>query len=87
MFPSLRAAPEQGRSQARICEQPRSLCRLKLNEKVSLEKIRFFCMDHDGGSVFVSPVDKEILQAQKKVGRKGEKILLLFLITAGTVET
>lgn len=43
-------------------------------------------MDHDGGSVFVSPVDKEILQAQKKVGRKGEKILLLFLITAETVE-
>ncbi|XP_032052119.1 fatty-acid amide hydrolase 2 [Aythya fuligula] len=41
--------------------------KLKLNEKVSLEKIRFLCMDHDGGSVFVSPVDKEILQAQKKV--------------------
>ncbi|KAL2304562.1 hypothetical protein Nmel_013318 [Mimus melanotis] len=41
--------------------------KLKLNEKVSLEKIKFHCMDHDGGSVFVSPVDKEILQAQKKV--------------------
>ncbi|NWW50426.1 FAAH2 hydrolase, partial [Pedionomus torquatus] len=44
-----------------------SFPRLKLNEKVSLEKIKFYCMDHDGGSVFVSPVDKEILQAQKKV--------------------
>ncbi|XP_071298975.1 fatty-acid amide hydrolase 2 isoform X4 [Agelaius tricolor] len=41
--------------------------KLKLNEKVSLEKIKFHCMDHDGGSIFVSPVDKEILQAQKKV--------------------
>ncbi|NWU90094.1 FAAH2 hydrolase, partial [Upupa epops] len=41
--------------------------KLKLDEKVSLEKIRFHCMDHDGGSIFVSPVDKEILQAQKKV--------------------
>lgn len=45
-----------------------SFPRLKLNEKVSLEKIKFHCMDHDGGSIFVSPVDKEILQAQKKVG-------------------
>ncbi|KAM6353045.1 LOW QUALITY PROTEIN: fatty-acid amide hydrolase 2 [Alca torda] len=44
-----------------------STSRLKLNEKVALEKIKFHCMDHDGGSVFVSPVDKEILQAQKKV--------------------
>ncbi|NXT25908.1 FAAH2 hydrolase, partial [Syrrhaptes paradoxus] len=41
--------------------------KLKLNEKVSLEKIKFHCMDHDGGSVFVSPVDKELLEAQKKV--------------------
>lgn len=51
---------------------------------MSLEKIKFLCMDHDGGSVFVSPVDKEILQAQKKVGRKGEKILFLFCITVET---
>lgn len=48
-----------------------SFPRLKLNEKVSLEKIKFHCMDHDGGSIFVSPVDKEILQAQKKVGSSG----------------
>lgn len=48
--------------------QRRSFRRLKLDEKVSLEKIKFHCMDHDGGSVFVSPVAKEILQAQKKVG-------------------
>lgn len=54
----------------------RSFPRLKLNEKVSLEKIKFHCMDHDGGSVFVSPVDKEILEAQKKVGRTGGGLLL-----------
>lgn len=41
--------------------------KLKLDENVSLEKIKFFCMDHDGGSMFVYPVEKEILQAQKKV--------------------
>ncbi|XP_069723964.1 fatty-acid amide hydrolase 2 [Phaenicophaeus curvirostris] len=41
--------------------------KLKLDEKVLLEKIKFHFMDHDGGSIFVSPVDKEILQAQKKV--------------------
>lgn len=57
-------------SRARSCKVPRSLCRLKLDENVSLEKIKFFCMDHDGGSMFVYPVEKEILQAQKKVGRK-----------------
>lgn len=45
-----------------------SFSRLKPDEKVSLEKIKFHCMDHDGGSIFVSPVDKEISQAQKKVG-------------------
>uniref|UniRef100_A0A8C6Z3H0 Fatty acid amide hydrolase 2 n=1 Tax=Nothoprocta perdicaria TaxID=30464 RepID=A0A8C6Z3H0_NOTPE len=43
------------------------VAKLKLDEKVSLEKIKFHCMDHDGGSIFVSPVDKEILQMQKKV--------------------
>ncbi|XP_015715717.1 fatty-acid amide hydrolase 2 [Coturnix japonica] len=41
--------------------------KLKLDEDVSLKKIKFFCMDHDGGSMFVYPVEKEILQAQKKV--------------------
>lgn len=57
-------------SRAQSCRVPRSRCRLKLDENVSLEKIKFFCMDHDGGSMFVYPVEKEILQAQKKVGRK-----------------
>ncbi|XP_014428851.3 fatty-acid amide hydrolase 2 isoform X2 [Pelodiscus sinensis] len=41
--------------------------KLKLDEEVSLEKVKFYSMEHDGGSVFVSPVDKEILRAQRKV--------------------
>ncbi|XP_071298974.1 fatty-acid amide hydrolase 2 isoform X3 [Agelaius tricolor] len=49
--------------------------KLKLNEKVSLEKIKFHCMDHDGGSIFVSPVDKEILQAQKKEAQRFTDLL------------
>ncbi|XP_015282018.1 PREDICTED: fatty-acid amide hydrolase 2 [Gekko japonicus] len=43
------------------------IARLKLDEKVSLEKVKFYFMEHDGGSPFVSPVDKELLQAQRKV--------------------
>ncbi|XP_077164151.1 fatty-acid amide hydrolase 2 [Paroedura picta] len=44
-----------------------AVAKLKLDEKVSLEKVKFYFMEHDGGSLFVSPVDKEILQAQRKV--------------------
>lgn len=68
MQAALSAGKEPGMDLGAKCH---SFPRLKLNEKVSLEKIKFHCMDHDGGSVFVSPVDKEILQAQKKVGRNG----------------
>ncbi|XP_042335564.1 fatty-acid amide hydrolase 2 isoform X2 [Sceloporus undulatus] len=41
--------------------------KLKLDEEVSLENIKFYSMEHDGGSVFVSRVDREILQAHRKV--------------------
>ncbi|XP_054852806.1 fatty-acid amide hydrolase 2 [Eublepharis macularius] len=44
-----------------------SIAQLKLDKKVSPENIKFYFMEHDGGSLFVSPVDKEILQAQRKV--------------------
>ncbi|KAL8180984.1 UNVERIFIED_CONTAM: hypothetical protein K2H54_043409 [Gekko kuhli] len=43
------------------------IAKLKLDEKVSLEKVKFYFMEHDGGSLFVSPVDKEIIQAQRKL--------------------
>nr|XP_056715556.1 fatty-acid amide hydrolase 2 [Euleptes europaea] len=43
------------------------VAKLKLDEKVSLQKLKFYFMEHDGGSLFVSPVDKEMLQALRKV--------------------
>ncbi|XP_061454739.1 fatty-acid amide hydrolase 2 [Rhineura floridana] len=44
-----------------------SITKLKLDEKVSLENVKFYFMEHDGGSIFVSPVNKEILQAHRNV--------------------
>ncbi|XP_060105657.1 fatty-acid amide hydrolase 2 [Heteronotia binoei] len=41
--------------------------KLKLDEKVSLEKVKFYYMEHDGGSLFVCPVAQEIIQTQRKV--------------------
>ncbi|XP_034969196.2 fatty-acid amide hydrolase 2 [Zootoca vivipara] len=43
------------------------ITKLKLDEKVSLKNVKFYSMEHDGGSVFVSPVDKELLQAHRNV--------------------
>ncbi|KAJ6663255.1 hypothetical protein lerEdw1_010391 [Lerista edwardsae] len=44
-----------------------NISKLKLDEKVSLDHLKFYFMKHDGGSVFVSRVDKEIIEAQQKV--------------------
>ncbi|XP_062997953.1 fatty-acid amide hydrolase 2 [Elgaria multicarinata webbii] len=44
-----------------------NIAKLKLDEKVSLENLKFYSMEHDGGSVFVSRMDKELLQAHRKV--------------------
>ncbi|XP_063169577.1 fatty-acid amide hydrolase 2 [Candoia aspera] len=44
-----------------------SISKLKLDDKVSLQNIKFYSMEHDGGSIFILPVDKEILQAHRKV--------------------
>nr|XP_033803054.1 fatty-acid amide hydrolase 2 [Geotrypetes seraphini] len=41
--------------------------KLKLDKEVSLTDIKFYSMEHDGGSLFVSPVDQELIQAQRKV--------------------
>ncbi|XP_029463048.1 fatty-acid amide hydrolase 2 isoform X2 [Rhinatrema bivittatum] len=43
------------------------ISKLKLDKEVPLVDIKFYSMEHDGGSAFVSPVDQELLQAQKKV--------------------
>ncbi|XP_064199809.1 fatty-acid amide hydrolase 2-B isoform X1 [Anguilla rostrata] len=41
--------------------------RLSLSSEVDLRKLRFFSVPHDGGSVLVSPVDRELLQIQRRV--------------------
>ncbi|XP_030635839.1 fatty-acid amide hydrolase 2-B [Chanos chanos] len=41
--------------------------KLALSEEVDLKKLRFFSVPHDGGSPFTSPVDKQLIQAQRKV--------------------
>ncbi|KAM9477449.1 fatty-acid amide hydrolase 2-A-like [Clarias gariepinus] len=41
--------------------------KLSLSAKVDLRKLRFFSVPHDGGSPLLSPVDPQLIQAQKKV--------------------
>ncbi|XP_053554903.1 fatty-acid amide hydrolase 2 [Bombina bombina] len=41
--------------------------KLSLDQEVSLRKLRFFSMENDGGSIFVSHVDKELVQAQRQL--------------------
>ncbi|XP_060612302.2 fatty-acid amide hydrolase 2 [Anolis sagrei] len=52
-----------------------NISKLKLDEPVSLEKIKFYSMEHDGGSVFVCRVDREIIQAHRKVAERLERDL------------
>ncbi|KAM4696857.1 fatty-acid amide hydrolase 2-like isoform 2-T2 [Rhinophrynus dorsalis] len=40
--------------------------RLSLDQDVSLTSLRFFSMENDGGSPFISPVDKELVEAQRR---------------------
>lgn len=43
--------------------------RLSLSEEVDLKKLRFFTVVNDGGSPLTSPVDNQLIQAQKRVRR------------------
>ncbi|KAM4696856.1 fatty-acid amide hydrolase 2-like isoform 1-T1 [Rhinophrynus dorsalis] len=49
--------------------------RLSLDQDVSLTSLRFFSMENDGGSPFISPVDKELVEAQRRVVKHLEKEL------------
>ncbi|EPQ19475.1 Fatty-acid amide hydrolase 2 [Myotis brandtii] len=49
--------------------------KLKLDEKVHLKGLKFYWMEHDGGSFLMSKVDRELIQAQKKVVDHLENIL------------
>ncbi|XP_048852276.1 fatty-acid amide hydrolase 2-A-like isoform X2 [Brienomyrus brachyistius] len=41
--------------------------KLSLTSEVDLKKLRYFSVPHSGGSPMVSPVDKQLIQAQRKV--------------------
>ncbi|XP_036883888.1 fatty-acid amide hydrolase 2 [Sturnira hondurensis] len=41
--------------------------KLKLDEKVHLKDLKFYWMEHDGGSFLMSKVDQDLILAQKKV--------------------
>lgn len=43
------------------------LPRLSLDSQVDLKKLRYFTIADDGGSLFTYPVDKELIEAQRKV--------------------
>ncbi|XP_074056111.1 fatty-acid amide hydrolase 2 [Macrotis lagotis] len=49
--------------------------KLKLDKKVPVQKIKFYWMEHDGGSFLVSRVDQDLLQAQEKVVKHLETVL------------
>ncbi|XP_075691740.1 fatty-acid amide hydrolase 2 [Rhinoderma darwinii] len=49
--------------------------KLSLNKEVSLHRLKFFSMENDGGCLFVSPVDKELVQAQRRVVKHLEAAL------------
>ncbi|XP_051757644.1 fatty-acid amide hydrolase 2-A [Ctenopharyngodon idella] len=58
--------------------------KLSLSAEVDLKKLRFFSVPHNGGSHLVSPVDAQLLQAQKMVVRRleadlGVKVQELFI--------
>lgn len=41
--------------------------KLSLNKEVSLCHLKYFSMENDGGCLFVYPVDKELVEAQRRV--------------------
>ncbi|KAM9398811.1 fatty-acid amide hydrolase 2-A-like isoform 1-T1 [Salvelinus alpinus] len=46
--------------------------RLSLSSEVDLKRLRFFSVPHDGGSPLVSPVDQQLVLAQRRVREGGE---------------
>ncbi|ETE62604.1 Fatty-acid amide hydrolase 2, partial [Ophiophagus hannah] len=67
---SIRVVPNDGQFPDAVGNRTNFLCTgpiLKLDDPVSLQNIKFYSMEHDGGSIFLLPVAKEILQAHRKV--------------------
>ncbi|KAH9525570.1 Fatty-acid amide hydrolase 2 [Bulinus truncatus] len=51
----------------KVIAQPDHISRLKLDEKVEISKIKVISVPDDNGSLFVSRVDKELIDIQRKV--------------------
>nr|XP_040137536.1 fatty-acid amide hydrolase 2 isoform X3 [Ictidomys tridecemlineatus] len=49
--------------------------KLKLDAKVHLQHLKFYWMEHDGGSLLMSKVDQDLILAQRKVVAHLENIL------------
>lgn len=54
--------------------------KLSLSEGVDLKKLRFFTVVDDGGSPLTSPVDNQLIQAQKRVAARLEADLGVTLV-------
>ncbi|KAL4604997.1 fatty-acid amide hydrolase 2 [Arapaima gigas] len=46
--------------------------RLSLQDEVDLRKLRYFSVPHNGGSALVTPVEQQLMEAQRKVVRRLE---------------
>ncbi|XP_048400316.1 fatty-acid amide hydrolase 2-A [Stegostoma tigrinum] len=44
-----------------------NISKLKLDEEVFIKKMKFYSMEHDGGSPFLSKVDKELIHTQRRL--------------------
>lgn len=49
--------------------------KLKLDKKVNVKDLKFYWMEHDGGSIVTTKVDQELIMAQKKVVAHLETVL------------
>ncbi|XP_067852968.1 fatty-acid amide hydrolase 2-A [Heptranchias perlo] len=44
-----------------------NVSKVKLDEEVFIKKVKFYSMEHDGGSPFLSKVDNELIHAQRRL--------------------
>ncbi|XP_067903822.1 fatty-acid amide hydrolase 2-A isoform X2 [Heterodontus francisci] len=44
-----------------------NISKVKLDEEVFIKKVKFYSMEHDGGSPFLSKVDNELIHAQRRL--------------------
>ncbi|XP_040853755.1 fatty-acid amide hydrolase 2 isoform X3 [Ochotona curzoniae] len=86
-FPVARGAQEKFQCTGPMCRYAEDLTpmlrvmagpgikKLKLDAKVNLKDLKFYWMEHDGGSFLISKVDQDIIEAMKKVVAHLEDVL------------